>query len=434
MTTAWHAELAWLGGPDLARDVLLVVDDVTGRLVEVTAGAAVPEGARSLAGIVLPGLVNRHSHAFHRALRGRAAGDDFWGWRAQMYDVADRIDPDVMHRLARATFGEMALAGITEVHEFHYLHHDRSGRPYADPNAMSHAIARAAGDAGVRLVLVDTCYLRAGFDDAPLDPVQQRFSDGSVDVWAHRLDAFAPPAGVRVAAGAHSVRALAEDELTALAAEARRRRLDLHLHLSEQPRENDDCRAATGRTPAQLVADCGLLGPQTTAVHATHLTGDDIARLGQSSTTICLCPTTERDLGDGVGPAAALAAAGCPLGVGSDSQAVIDLFEEARAIEADERLTSGRRGLHAPPALLAAATASGGLAAGAPADLCVIDPASVRLAGITAVGGAAHVIAAAAPADVTDVVAGGRAVVREREHVALDVARELRDVLRQVWS
>ena len=432
--TAWHAALAWTGGPDLVPDVLLVVDDASGRLVEVSPGVSTAPDADRLDGIVLPGLIDGHSHAFHRALRGRATGADFWGWRAQMYDLAARIDPDLTHDLARATFGEMALAGITEVHEFHYLHHDPAGRPYSDPNVMSHALAHAAAEVGVRLVLVDTCYLRAGFDDTPLDPVQRRFSDGSVDAWAARLDAFTPPAGAQVAAGAHSVRALSEPDLTAVAAEARRRGLPIHLHLSEQQRENDDCRAATGRSPTALAVDCGVLGSDTTAVHAIHLTDDDVACLGAARTTVCACPTTERDLGDGVVPAGALAAAGCALRVGSDSQAAIDLFEDARAIEAHERLVTGRRGLHAPVDLLAAATASTGLRPGDLADLCVVDADSVRLAGLTHSGGVAHVLAAASAGDVTDVFVGGRAIVRDRAHVTLDVAADLRSAVRRVWS
>lgn len=433
MSTTWHAPLAWLGGPDLARDVLIVSDDRSGRLLEVRPGRAVPRGAVPLRGIALPGLLNRHSHAFHRALRGRAVGSDFWAWRSLMYEVAGRVDPDVMHALARATYAEMALSGITEVHEFHYLHHDRDGRTYADPNVMGHALAGAAVDVGVRLVIVDTCYLRAGFGATELDPVQRRFSDGSVDRWAARLDAFAPPAGVSVAAGAHSVRALSEAELVAVAAEARRRALPIHLHLSEQSKENDDCRSATGRTPTRLAADCGLLGAHTTAVHATHVAADDIGCLGATGTTVCLCPTTERDLGDGVGPAAALAAAGAPLGVGSDSNAVIDLFEEARAVENDQRLVTGRRGLHEAAALLRAATGRDGLAPGGTADLCVLDPGSVRLAGTEAIGGVAQVVAAASPADVTDVVVGGRCIVRDREHVAVDAVRELAAAVRSVW-
>jgi formiminoglutamate deiminase len=231
---------------------------------------------------------------------------------------------------------------------------------------------------------------------------------------------------VTVGAAIHSVRAVDPDSLGAIAAWSRDRGVPLHLHLSEQPAENDACRAATGRTPAQLAHDHGVLGAATTAVHCTHVTADDIALLGATRTTACLCPTTERDLADGIGPAAELAAAGCPLRLGSDSHAVTDLFEEARAVELDERLATGRRGVHAPGALLAAATGEAALRAGEPADLCAISLDGARLAGIDPDDPVPMVVAAATAADVTDVVVAGRQVVRGGAHVDIDVAAELR--------
>ena len=357
----------------------------------------------------LPGLVDTHSHAFHRALRGWATGDDFWAWRTRMYSLVERLDPDSLLALATAAFAEMVLAGITTVHEFHYLH---------QPAGMDDAICEAARRAGVRLVLLDTCYLRAGFDDAGLDAVQRRFSDGDVDRWARRAEkvAAANP-DVVVGAAIHSVRAVDPASMELVASWAHARGVPLHLHLSEQPAENDACIAATGRTPTQLAHDHGVLGPSTTAVHCTHVTSEDIALLGASGTTVCLCPTTERDLGDGVGPASALSGAGCPLRVGSDSHAVVDLFEEVRAIELDERLTTGRRALHQPHELLAAAT---GLV-----DRCAIDLDGVRLAGHDPDDPVPMIVAAATAADVTDVEIDGRPVVRDRAHVSIDVAAEL---------
>jgi formiminoglutamate deiminase len=358
----------------------------------------------------LPGLVDAHSHAFHRALRGRAAGGDFWAWRREMYSLVDRLDPDSLLALATASFAEMVLAGITTVHEFHYVH---------QPDGMDDAICEAARRAGIRLVLLDTCYLRAGFDGGELDAVQRRFSDGDVERWATRAEkvAAANP-DVVVGAAIHSVRAVDAASMEFVAAWARDRGAPLHLHLSEQSAENDVCLAATGRTPTQLAHDCGVLGPATTAVHCTHVTADDIALLGSTGTSVCLCPTTERDLGDGVGPAAALASAGCPLRVGSDSHAVVDLFEEVRAIELDERLVTGRRGVHESRDLLAAATGS--------VDRCAIDLDSVRLAGFDPADPVPMIVAAATAADVTDVEIGGRAIVRDRQHVSIDVAAELR--------
>ena len=359
----------------------------------------------------LPGLVDAHSHAFHRALRGHGAGGDFWSWRTRMYSLAERLDPDSLLALATASFGEMVLAGITTVHEFHYLHH---------PDGMDDAICEAARRAGIRLVLLDTCYLRAGFDDTELAPVQQRFCDGDVERWAARAEkvAAANP-DVVVGAAIHSVRAVDADSMARVAEWARAREVPLHLHLSEQPAENDECLAATGRTPTQLAHDHGVLGPTTTAVHCTHVTDDDIALLGTTRSTVCLCPTTERDLGDGVGPASALVEAGCRLRVGTDSHAVVDLFEEVRAIELDERLITGRRGLHEPSALLLAALGD------RDADRCVIDLDSVRLAGIDHSDPVSMIVAAATAADVIDVTIDGRHVVRDGRHVSIDVPTAL---------
>ncbi|MEY2450737.1 MAG: hypothetical protein QOD92_311 [Acidimicrobiaceae bacterium] len=358
----------------------------------------------------LPGLVDTHSHAFHRALRGRAAGDDFWAWRTGMYSLVERLDPDSLLALATASFAELVVTGITTVHEFHYLH---------QPDGMDDAICEAARRAGIRLVLLDTCYLRAGFDGADLDPVQQRFSDGDAERWAARAEkvAAANP-DVVVGAAIHSVRAVDAASMAFVATWAQRRGVPLHIHLSEQPAENEACVAATGRTPTQLAYECGVLGQSTTAVHCTHVTADDITLLGTTGTSVCLCPTTERDLGDGVGPAAALADAGCVLRVGTDSHAVVDLFEEARAIELDERLVTGRRGLHQPHDLLATATGT--------VDRCAIDLDSVRLAGFDPDDPVPMIVAAATAADVVEVEVGGRTVVRDRQHVSIDVAAELR--------
>ena len=425
--TAWHAELAWLG-PErgVAERVLVEVEGE--RIAAVTEGVDPPAGAARLAGITLPGLANGHSHAFHRALRGRThrGKGDFWSWRELMYQVAAVLDPDRYLDLATATYAEMALAGICAVGEFHYLHHDPAGRPYADPNQMGEALIEAAGRAGVRLTLIDTCYLRAGLDGRPLAGAQVRFGDGDAGAWAERAGALRDRPGLRVAAGVHSVRAVDPAAMATVAAWAEDRQAPLHLHLSEQRAENQACLAATGRTPAALASSAGVLGPRTTAVHATHLTGEDVALLGATGTTACFCPTTERDLADGVGPARALAGAGSPLCLGSDSHAVIDLFEEARAVELDERLASRRRGHHRPADLLAAATASGmdalgwdagRLAPGRLADLVTVGLDSVRLAGARPADAADHLVFAATAADVTSVVVSGRQVVEDGRHL-----------------
>jgi formiminoglutamate deiminase len=410
-----------------------------GRITAVEEGVDAPSTARRLKGLVIPGLANTHSHAFHRALRGRtqAGRGDFWTWREQMYAVADRLDPETYLALARATYAEMALAGITCVGEFHYVHHQPGGAPYSDPNAMGAALIEAATHVGVRLTLLDTCYLAGGIGE-PLQPSQQRFSDGDAAAWATRVDTLAVPAHARIGAAIHSVRAVPSNQLGDVADWARARAVPLHFHLSEQRAEIDACIERYGATPTRLLADSGALGAAAVAVHATHLTADDIALLASSSTGVCLCPTTERDLADGIGPAGALAAAGVALSVGSDGQSVIDLFEEARGIELDERLATYSRGTFAAGALLDAITVAGHRALGWPdagqlavgmrADLVAVDLASRRTAG----GGATAqaVVFAASAADVTDVVIEGNVVVKDREHVALgDIGAALQSAI-----
>jgi formiminoglutamate deiminase len=418
----YHAEYAWIAGR-VERDVAIEVSG--GRFTAVTPGAA-PTGQR-LPGLVLPGFANAHSHAFHRALRGRTHGErgSFWTWRELMYSVAARLDPDSYFTLARAVYGEMALAGITAVGEFHYLHHGPEGVPYANPNAMGDALIAAAGEAGLRITLLDALYLTSSVDGAPLEGVQRRFGDGDVDSWTTRVAALKPPAHALIGAALHSVRAVPARDLAALAG-----RSPLHLHLSEQSAENERCLSVHGCTPAELLRRNGILGPGTTAVHATHLTDQDIKLLGGTGTGVCVCPTTERDLADGIGPAAELAAAGSPLSLGSDSQAVIDPFEEARGLEMDERLASEQRGHFTATALLAAATNhpalgwadAGAIAVGKRADLVTVSLDSVRTAGTDP----GQAVFAATAADITHVLADGRMIVTDGRHVTLDVAAELR--------
>jgi formiminoglutamate deiminase len=438
----WCA-LAWLGNDAPAERVLI---DVQGdRIAEVTADVDPPPDAERLHGLTLPGFANSHSHAFHRALRGRTQSGrgDFWGWRERMYALAARLDPDSYRALARATFAEMALAGMSSVGEFHYIHHGPAGEPYGDPNEMGNALIEAARDAGVRVTLLDTCYLHGGID-APLDDVQRRFADADVDAWAARVDRFEARENARVGAAIHSVRAVDPESAAGVAECAAASEAPLHAHVSEQPAENEACRAAYGKTPAQILSEAGALAGRFTAVHATHLSGRDIRLLGDAGATCCLCPTTERDLADGIGPARALSDAGAALALGSDSHAVIDHFEEARAVELGERLASGERGRHSVPDLLHAATATGHAALGWPeagriepgalADLVTISLDSARLAG-TAVGTALDAaVFAASASDVRGVIVGGREVVRDGRHLEIDVPRELAASIEGIWA
>jgi formiminoglutamate deiminase len=433
----WWAHYALLPF-GLGRDVTFEVSG--GRFTAVTPDT-LPGDAEVLPGVVLPGFANAHSHAFHRALRGRThdRGGTFWTWRERMYAVAAQLDPDTYLALATATYAEMALAGITAVGEFHYLHHAPGGSPYEDPNAMGQALRQGAADAGIRLTLLDTCYVAGGLSAAghsPLDPTQLRFSDGHADRWAQRVEQLTESAGMKVGAAVHSVRAVPRDQLAVVAAAAAGR--PLHIHLSEQPAENQSCQWFYGLTPTALLEDEGLLGPTTSAVHATHLSDEDITTLGATGTTVCLCPTTERDLADGIGPARRLSEAGSPLSLGSDQHAVTDMIEEARALEMHERLDSLQRGRFRPDELLVAATRhqslgwddAGRLAVGARADLVAVRLDSRRTAG----SAPEQIMLSASGADVDTVIVDGRTVVIGGQHMLGNVGTLLQKAIQPLWE
>jgi formiminoglutamate deiminase len=428
-----HCQHAWLP-TGVHANVLITIQD--GRITDLSIAppGGVPAHAEHRAGVTLPGFANAHSHAFHRALRGRTHHDQgtFWTWRDQMYTIADRLDPDRYYQLARAVYAEMALAGITCVGEFHYLHHGPGGTRYADPNAMGNALLQAATDAGIRITLLDTLYLTSTAHGAPLEGVQQRYGDGALDRWSERVEQLKGSPTAKIGAALHSVRAVPADVLSTFADRAAGQ--PTHAHVSEQPAENDACLAAYGMTPVELLNAHGVLRPTFTAVHATHLTPNDITLLAGSYA--CFCPTTERDLGDGIGPAHALDDAGARLTLGSDSHAVLDFFEESRALELNERLASRTRGRFAAQQLLTAATSAGHaslgwhdagiLAIGARADLVTVTLDSVRTAGSDPDG----VLFSAAPADITHVTADGRDIAHDGRHADIDVAAELQEAIR----
>jgi formiminoglutamate deiminase len=402
----WWAEQVWLGFA--AEDVLIEVE--AGRIKMVTLRTPAPPEATILRGWTVPGLANVHSHAFQHALRGKveSGAGDFWAWRTEMYRRTewDRAD---YFKHARAVFQEMLEAGVTAVGEFHYLH--RHG------NELGEALIEAAAEVGIRITLIDACYLRGGLDDRPLDEAQQSFSDGDVDHWAQRVDELKDGEGVRIAAAIHSVRAVDPTSMRTVAAWARKRGAPLHIHLAEQPAEVEECQAVEGCTPAELLEREGILGADLTAVHAIHVDDHGIELLGSSRVSICACSTTERDLGDRVGPLHALAEAGCPITVGSDSNAVIDILEEARALELDQRRATGRRVLHQPDDLLRAATANGmgalgwdagELRPGMLADFITLEP---RPHGIWRELDPSFLIYFLSACDVTNVVVGGRTVL-----------------------
>lgn len=422
----------------------LEYDAVRGRILRVgpaveLAGGGAEAGSERLPGrALLPGFTNTHSHAFQRLIRGRtqwrtaAEHSDFWSWREAMYAAALALSPEAVHVVSRFCFLEMLRAGYTSVGEFHYLHRGPDGRSYHEPTELALRVLAAADEVGIRIVLLDTCYAAGGIGQ-PLRPEQRRFATPDLDEFlrhAERLVASSRTAGAAtVGIAAHSLRALPRNWLGPLRAFAAQQGMPFHMHVSEQPAEVEACRAAFGLRPVELLADEGVLDERFTAVHAIHLSPREIRLLGRARATVCACPSTERDLGDGMVPAAALLAAGARLALGSDSQMAVDPFEEMRLLEYHERLQKQRRvilaspagadpgRLEAAPLLLGAAAAAGAdalhldagrLEPGRLADFIAIDLDHPAHAGWTADTLPALLVFAAPAAAVTDVWVGGR--------------------------
>jgi formimidoylglutamate deiminase len=350
--------------------------------------------------VSIPAMVNAHSHAFQIDLRAigerpapEAAGaDDFWSWRTEMYRLATTHDPDSMRAAGARVYAQMAAAGYGAVGEFHYVHHQPDGRPYADPNEMALALIDAALEAGLEIVLIDAAYHRAGWNGGHLPPLegQRRFCDPDVESYLERVEALRRWAmtrpGVGVGVAAHSVRAVPASWLRPIADYAAEHNLVRHVHACEQRRELEECAAEHGCTPIELLDRHGFLGPSASVVHGIHVTGADIALLARSGTTVVSCPTTEGNLGDGHLPALRYRDAGVPIAIGTDSQVRVDPFEEARELETGARREGlTRHGLLAATgdlwwALVQAGRDSLGLH-GEPAEIG-IDPTHPDLAGI----------------------------------------------------
>lgn len=335
----------------LQKNVTLAIDDA-GRIVSIMGSeqveaSAMQDVSRMPDTLLLPGFVNAHSHAFQRALRGHthralSQHDTFWTWRNAMYAAAQRLTPDTMYETTLATYKEMVLAGYTTVGEFHYVHHQPDGQPYANPNTMSEAVISAAYDAGIHLVLLMTAYVQGGFAQSP-EEGQRRFCDSSVEAYLQRVDALRTSGVVDVGLAPHSVRAVPEAWLRAIADYRRHYALPLHIHADEQRQEMEQCVAFYGCTPIELLERVGALGPKTTIVHATHATTEELALLAKNSCTVCVCPTTEGDLGDGIAPYAELVERDILLAIGSDSNTRLDPIEELRWAEYSARMRYQRR-------------------------------------------------------------------------------------------
>lgn len=442
----WAAQ-AWL--QDGWQADVLLRPGVDGRWAEVRAGVPCPPDAHRLAGPVLPGLVDAHSHAFQRAMAGLAerrdsGEDDFWSWRDRMYRVALRISPGQLRAVAAQLYVELLRGGYTQACEFHYLQHAPDGRPYDDPLALSWALADAAAQAGIGLTVMPVLYERAGFTQPGLREDQRRFRSSAQDVW-HAAQALAASGRPLLSAGVavHSLRAAAPESIATLERLAESFDGPIHVHVAEQLREVADCQAATGRRPIEWLAHHARLDARWQLVHATHSTREEIEAVAASGAGVVLCPSTEANLGDGLADLPGWLAAGVPLAIGSDSQVTRAWPEELRWLDYGQRLALRQRNVSAAPercqpgtaarlfklAQQAGARAAGfarwGLVPGARADALVIDQSSPNLLGVPA----SHVLDAlvfSSPGRPwRDVMVGGRWVVTDHRHdSAAAIARE----------
>jgi formimidoylglutamate deiminase len=479
--TAWLPDLLLVGGC-FRSDLALVTDDATGRVVSVArAGEDGAARAVRLAGrALLPGMVNAHSHAFQRVIRGRtefrtAARDTFWTWREQMYSAASRLTPEQIYDAARMAFLEMALGGVTAVGEFHYLHHDTDGTPYDDPNLLSKQVVRAARDVGIRIALLRVAYARSGFDTPPNER-QRRFIEPDPETYLRRAELLTNNLAseypcdddhVRVAwAGVapHSFRAVSLDYIIRVSDFANRHSLPIHMHVAEQPAEVEDCLRQTGRAPLTWLGSEGILSPRFTAVHVIHfdprLQAGEINHLKNSGAIVCACPTTERNLGDGIVPADLYFDASIPVALGTDSHAQIDLLEDARELELNLRLSKLSRAVLAPTEttdnqqpsqisslaarLFESATVNGASSVGAEAGVLeanraadfftvALDDPSIAGAGEDDL--LAAIVFSLTRAAVSDVVVGGRLVVENGRHAAQDeIVARFTALQRSLWS
>jgi formimidoylglutamate deiminase len=439
--TGWLPDLIYLDGEFQSGVAMFAGSD--GR---ITRFSREPGNAIRLAGrAMLPGLVNVHSHAFQRVIRARterrtADRDTFWTWRVAMYHAAMSLSPEAMYHAARMAFLEMALSGITTVGEFHYVHHDLNGALYGDRNTMALAVVRAAQEVGIRVVVLRTAYVRAGFRK-PADPGQARFITSRVEDFIADTEELHKSVAVGVAP--HSVRAVPLDYLREVARYAKANHLPLHRHVAEQPAEVEACIAEYGRRPVELLHDEGILDDRFTGIHAIHITDEEARFLGSS--TVCACPTSERNLGDGAVPADRLYAAGARICFGSDSNIQIDLLEDARLLEYHLRMNRLERAILPGGArrLFQSATESGAQSLQAPggklavdrsADFFTVDLEDPSIAGSPRDMLIDNILFSLERTAIRDVVVNGNVIVRDGRHsLQEDIAREFRKTQSALW-
>lgn len=459
MTTLYRPELLYVDGAFQPGYGLMVGDD--GFIQEVGKDlTAPPDHIVELANkAMIPGAVNVHSHSFQRLIRGksesrRVSGKDFWSWRGTMYHAAASLSPDDIYDVARMAFLEMALAGVTTVGEFHYLHNAPDGRPYDDPALLGRQVIEAAKSVGIRIVLLRAAYFRSGYEQ-PKDPGQIRFFetlDPYLDNMQRLLDRYSSKsAQVHIGVAPHSIRAVPIHEFRKIVEWARARKLPIHTHLSEQTAENEACLREYGLTPASLLSRDRIPGADFTAVHAIHISPEEIDLLARAGSTICSCPTTERNLGDGIVPADAAMQSGIRFAFGSDSQAQIDPWEDARELEYHLRLQHQQRavlddmgGQGLAQRLFDCVTVNGARSLGIPAgelkagcyaDFFTMDLNDVPLAGHSTTSLLPLLVFALSRKAICDVITGGRMIVRNGRHsLQEEIVSQYKTIYRRTWG
>jgi formimidoylglutamate deiminase len=458
---AWLPDLLYTNGRFLSETALVV--DGSGRVIEFIPAGSTTNAIRLRHKAVLPGLVNAHSHAFQRVIRGRTesrsqnTSDSFWTWRELMYTAANKLDVDEIYAASRMAFLEMALSGITAVGEFHYIQRSPDGRPYDDPNLIAKEVVRAANDVGLRIALLRVAYERAGFQ-REANPLQRRFIEPA-DSYLNNLQRLMKELNSQsdmawVGAAPHSVRAVSLNYLKAINDLVNEHKLPLHMHVAEQPAEVSACIEEYGRSPVALLDTEGLLNERFTAVHAIHVTGKGVDAVARAGASVCACPTTERNLGDGVIPADLYFEAGVPIALGTDSQIQIDLLEDARELEYHIRLQRKERNVLAPihdarhstlaKRLFECATVhgaksidlrGGNLEPGSPADFFTVDLDDPSISGASTDALLANILFSFSRTGLKDVVVAGKRIVEDGEHPDQDeIVTDFKDLQLRMWN
>jgi formimidoylglutamate deiminase len=430
-----------------ARNVLIEWDE-SGLISRVAVDVERAQGVPSAAGPVLPGMPNVHSHSFQRAMAGLAEfrghpTDDFWTWREEMYRLVRLLEPEDIEAISAHLYIEMLKHGYTTVAEFHYLHNDRDGKPYADRAELAHCIVGAASAAGIALTLLPVLYAHGGFGHKPLSPAQRRFGGDPaaiVEILRGVAEFHLPAALLRLGIAPHSVRAVDALMLTEMVDATARLdpTMPIHMHVSEQTGEVAECLQTHGVTPLQWISDLVTVDKRWCFIHATHLTALETRKLAASGGAIGLCPTTEANLGDGIFDLVPWFESRAPWGIGGDSHVSVSPFEELRALEYSQRLRLRVRLVASEESspdvagnLWRAAAAGGAQAVGQPvgaiapglrADLVILDNEDVDFEALPAPSRLAVAVFSGNSNRVRDVYVGGRAVVEQGRHGSEDEA------------